>query len=155
MQSVPDFWHRRYELTLADGEVFATVKSQFWATSFDFYDSHKVLIGGVHRRNVPTKFKRGFGLSLVSETIVNSGSYVVHMDSIGKKPLSLDQRAVMLAFAVNQDEVFFSPYTMSKCRFDESITEIFGILSTLFPLDSEKYPYASNYQWTDSMSSRC
>ena len=116
LHSVPDFWHRRYELTLADGEMFATVNSRFLATSFDFYDSQNVLIGGVHRRTVPSTDKTGQMLSFANEMLTDSGSYAVHMDSIGKKPLSLDQRAVMLAFAVNVDQDFFSPHSKGRSQ---------------------------------------
>lgn len=98
MDSVGDLFNRRY--------MFASL-------GVDFAEAEASMMGNNYRITT-LKTKRLLGtMNLQSTTIVrelftDSSKFAINMDSVSKEPLSLDQRAIFLAFAVAQDADHFS-----------------------------------------------
>lgn len=109
-------WRRRYNLFKADSSVefqqFGAIDSRFLSFDFPVRDEHGVVIGSVDRNWV------GIGRELFSDT----GVYIIRMDpaSFGGMqeefpqiggPMTLDQRAILLANAVSIDFDYFSRHS--------------------------------------------
>ena len=111
-----DFMHRRYELSVVTGKVdrnkkplqrvFAKVNTGFLGKKFKFVTPDKGLIGSVQRR-----FEL---MRLAREMFTDTGGYNVHMDDIANRAISLDERSIMMAFAVDVDTDFFSDHSRSR-----------------------------------------
>lgn len=117
-------WRRRYNLYLNQGnEVynqFGYIDAPFLSFSFGVQNEEERLMGGVDRNWV------GLGRELFTDT----GVYIIRMDpttyamdpttgfgmdssALYDKPMSLDQRAVLLATAVSIDFDYFSRHSGS------------------------------------------
>nr|KAJ3419446.1 hypothetical protein HK105_006947 [Polyrhizophydium stewartii] len=97
-------WRRKYDLFLGKRQ-FAIIDGGFWAWDFELRDESDGLLGSVNRNFV------GFAREIFTDT----GQYAVHMDSTPNlaRPLSLDERAVMLATAISIDIDYFSRHSSS------------------------------------------
>ncbi|KAJ1337093.1 hypothetical protein BSLG_006853 [Batrachochytrium salamandrivorans] len=97
-------WRRRYELFMKKRQ-FAGIDGQFWAWDFELKDEHDGRLGSVNRNFV------GFAREIFTDT----GQYAIHMDSTPDlaRPLSLDERAVMMATAISIDIDYFSRHSHS------------------------------------------
>ena len=79
---------------------FAVIDEGFLAWDFHVRDASDKIISVINRHFV------GFAREIFTDT----GSYALHMDSVmdAPRPLSLDERAVLIACAVNIDIDYFS-----------------------------------------------
>jgi len=96
-------WRRKYNLFI-DKMQFAKVDSGFLAWDFDVLDEQYSLVGNV---------SRNFG-GFAREIFTDTGTYVLRMDGVeggASRPLSLDERAVVLALAVTIDVDYFSRHS--------------------------------------------
>ncbi|TPX66486.1 hypothetical protein SpCBS45565_g04470 [Spizellomyces sp. 'palustris'] len=95
-------WRRKYDLFWKRRQ-FAQIDAGFWAWDFHILDESAIRIGEVNRNFV------GFAREIFTDT----GTYAIHMDDVERvdRPLSLDERAVMLFCAVNIDIDYFSRHS--------------------------------------------
>ncbi|KAJ3408209.1 hypothetical protein HDV05_005076, partial [Chytridiales sp. JEL 0842] len=92
---------RKYDLFL-NREQFGIIDGGFWTWDFQILDSASQLLSSVNRNFA------GFAREIFTDT----GVYAVNMDNIfPARPLSLDERAVLLACAVTIDIDYFSRHS--------------------------------------------
>ena len=95
-------WRRRYDL-FVDGRQFADIDGQFLAFDFPIHDERLKPTGEITRNFM------GFAREIFTDT----GQYAILMDPKSHRPLSLDERAICLACAVNIDIDYFSRHSHS------------------------------------------
>ncbi|CAJ0639928.1 9201_t:CDS:2 [Entrophospora sp. SA101] len=95
-------WRRIYNL-FVNKRQFARIDAGFWAWDFNLEDESGGLLGSVNRNF------SGFAREIFTDT----GQYVIRMDSVegSVRPLSLDERAVILAAAISIDFDYFSRHS--------------------------------------------
>ncbi|KAJ3281862.1 hypothetical protein HK104_011226, partial [Borealophlyctis nickersoniae] len=101
VKQVWHLWRRKYDLFLKRRQ-FGMIDGGFWAWDFNIIDEEGGLIGVINRNFV------GFAREIFTDT----GTYAIHMEQ-SHRPLSLDERAVMLGCAVNIDIDYFSRHSHS------------------------------------------
>jgi hypothetical protein len=82
---------------------FAQIDGGFLAWDFQLLDENNNLIAAINRNFV------GF----VRELFTDTGQYAIHLDSAqgAVRPLSLDERAIILCCAINIDIDYFSRHS--------------------------------------------
>ncbi|KAJ3087270.1 hypothetical protein HK100_008421, partial [Physocladia obscura] len=100
-------WRRRYDLFLNNegsdgGQQFAIIDSPFLSWDFAVEGEDGGILAAVNR---------SFG-GFAREIFTDTGVYAIHMDNINPaRPLTLDERAVLLACAINVDIDYFSRHS--------------------------------------------
>ncbi|KAI9103119.1 Scramblase-domain-containing protein [Phlyctochytrium arcticum] len=102
VKQVWHIWRRKYDLFLKQRQS-AVIDSGFWAWDFPMRDANNYQIGEVNRNFV------GFAREIFTDT----GAYAIHMDDAERvsRPLSLDERALILTCAINIDIDYFSRHS--------------------------------------------
>ena len=97
-------WRRRYDLFVGTSQ-FARIDNGLWAWDFDAHTQESVPLASINRNF------SGF----IKEIFTDMGQYVVHYDATleQERPLSLDERAVVLAGAMSIDIDYFSRHSNS------------------------------------------
>ena len=97
-------WRRRYNVFVGLNQV-ARIDNGLWAWDFDALSENKRPLSTINRNF------SGF----IKEIFTDAGQYVVHYDATldQERPLSLDERAVLLAAAVTIDIDFFSRHSQN------------------------------------------
>lgn len=95
-------WRRKYELFIRNKQV-AAIDGELLAWDFNIIDKDDKIIGSVNRNF------SGF----VKEIFTDAGQYMVRLDDAetSSKKLSLDERALIIAAAINIDIDFFSRHS--------------------------------------------
>ncbi|KAI9341758.1 Scramblase, partial [Obelidium mucronatum] len=101
---VKQVWHlikRKYDLFLGQKQ-FGIIESPFLSWDFHIEDENGGILSAVNRNFA------GFAREIFTDT----GVYAIHMDNIPpSRPISLDERAVILACAIDIDIDYFSRHS--------------------------------------------